>query len=147
MSYTDAGGGDAYFATRVGSDAWDSAETTDKDKALAHATRIIDNLNFVGTKADATQENQFPRYGQTDVPNDIIMACCEIALALLDGVNPELEFENLMQTASGYANVKSTFNRDQLPEHILAGVPSVTAWGYLKPWLTDNRNLRLIRAN
>jgi hypothetical protein len=147
ISYADVSTGDAYFSTRTGSDAWDDAESADKEKALNHATRIVDTLNFVGIKADSTQENQFPRHGQTDVPDDIIFATCEIALALLDGVNPELELENLSQTNSGYANVKTTFNRDQLPEHILAGVPSSTAWRHLKPWLHDNRNLKLIRAS
>ena len=144
MAYTDAG--TDYFATRVGSDAWDSAENTDRDKALGHATRIIDSLNFLGQKLDAGQENAFPRFGQTDVPNDIIFACCEIALALLDGINPEFELENLSQTSTKYANVSTTFNRDSLPEHILAGVPSSTAWRYLKPWLQDNRNVTLVRV-
>lgn len=147
MSYTDASGGDAYFATRVGSAAWDDSETADKEKALAHATRIIDNLNFLGIKLDDTQENAFPRHGQTDVPTDIINACCEIALSLLDGVDIELELENLSATSSGYANVKTTFNRDTLPEHILAGVPSSTAWRYLKPWLQDNRSVTLVRVS
>lgn len=144
--YTDPGTGDIYFATRMGSDSWDTAEVEDKTKALGHATMIIDNLNYLGTKLDETQENAFPRFGQTDVPNDIVVACCEIALSLLDGINPELELENLMQTHSGYANVKSTYNRDQLPEHILAGVPSSTAWRYLKPWLTDNRSIVMNRV-
>jgi len=145
MAYADASGGDTYFAARIGSDAWDNSETVDKDKALAHATRIIDTLSFLGSKAESSQENQFPRYGQSDVPTSIIYACCEIALALLDGINPELELENLSQISSGYANVKSTFNRDQLPEHILAGVPSSTAWRLLKPWLVDNRSIVMIR--
>lgn len=144
MAYTDLG--TDYFTTRMGSEAWDNAEDTDKTKALGHATKIIDNLNYLGQKLETDQENQFPRYGQTDVPSDIVNACCEIALALLDGVNPELEFENLMQTHSGYANVKSTYNRDQLPEHILAGVPSVTAWRYLKPWLADSRSIIMNRV-
>lgn len=147
IPYADASTADAYFATRVGSDAWDDAEPTNRDKALAHATRIIDALNIVGVKADSTQENQFPRHGQIDVPEDIIFATCEIALALLDGVNPELELENLSQTASGYANVKTTFDRSQLSEHILAGVPSSAAWRYIKPWLVDNRSIGLTRAS
>lgn len=147
MAYTDASGGDAYFATRVGSDAWDTAETTDKDKALGHATRIINSLNYQGQKADPAQEDAFPRHGQEDVPSSIIFACCEIALALLDGINPELELENLSLNATNYANVKSTYNRDQLPEHTLAGVPSSTAWRHLKPWLHDNRSMNMVRAN
>ena len=142
--YADTG--TDYFTTRMGSDAWDNAEDTDKLKALGHATKIINNLNYLGIKADITSEDAFPRYGQTEVPTDIVYACCEIALALLDGVNPELELENLMQTHSGYANVKSTYNRDQLPEHVLAGVPSSTAWRYLKPWLIDGRSIIMNRV-
>jgi hypothetical protein len=145
--YADVAAGDEYFASRVGSDAWDDSEDSDKIKALGHATRIIDALNILGQKAEADQDNQFPRYGQTDVPVEIINATCEIALALLDGINPELELENLSHTQTGYANVKSTFNRDQLPEHTLAGVPSVTAWRLLKPWLPDNRSVSMVRAS
>lgn len=145
--YTDSGTATEYFATRVGSDAWDEAESTDKDKALAHATRIIDALNFLGQKLDPTQENAFPRFGQTEVPADIINACCEIAYALLDGINPELELENLSQTMTNYASVKTTFNRDVLPEHIVAGVPSSVAWRYLKPWLQDSRSIKTVRAS
>ena len=145
--YADTGGGDAYFATRVGSDAWDEAEVTDKTKALGHATRIIDSLSFMGQKLDPTQENAFPRFGQTDIPEDVLNACYEIAIALLDGINPDLEFENLSQTSTHYANVKTTFNRDTLPEHTVAGVPSPVAWRLLKPWLYDNRSVSTIRAS
>lgn len=143
-NYVDASGGDEYFASRVGSDAWDDSEPSDKEKALGHATKIIDRLNYAGTPA--TADNAFPRTGYEDVPTEIKDACCEIALALLDGINPELELENLMQVQSGYANLKTTFDRSQLPEHILAGVPSSTAWRLLKPWIVDSRSLKLTRV-
>ena len=136
-----------YFSERLNTDAWDDAVTGDKTKALAQATKIIDRLNFLGELADEDQDNQFPRDNDTEVPNDIKYACCEIALALLDGVDPEIEFENLSMVAQGYGNVKSTYDREIPAAHILAGVPSVTAWRYLSPYLRDPYSITLRRVN
>lgn len=147
MSYIDESGAQDYFATRVGADAWDYSDSAQREKALAHATRIIDNLNLKGQKSTADQDNEFPRLGQSDVPIDITNACCEIALSLLDGVNIELELENLSLVNQAYANVKSTYDRSSLPEHILAGVPSSTAWRFLKPYVIDGRNFNMIRVS
>jgi len=90
---------------------------------------------------------QFPRNGDTLVPADIQSAAAEIALALLDGVNPELEFENIHMTSQGYGGVRSSFDRSVKPPHILSGVPSFTAWTYLKPYLRDHLSLDLFRVN
>jgi hypothetical protein len=126
-----------YFSGRLNADAWDDADSYERDKALINATRIIDRLNFKGAKTVATQVLQFPRDNDTVVPDDIKSACSEIALALLDGVDPELEFENLNMVSQGYANVRSTYDRNLPSEHIAAGIPSVSAWRYLKPYLRD----------
>ena len=137
----------AYFANRLNTDAWDDAEDEDCEKALLMATDAIDRLNFLGEKASSVQENQFPRLGDTTVPVDIQEACAEIAMRLLDGVDPELEFENLAMVSQGYANVRSTYDRTNPPEHIVAGIPSVTAWRKIKPYIRDPRGLGLNRVN
>lgn len=137
----------AYFSGRLNTDVWDDASTADRGKALVQATRIIDQLNFKGTKADDSQELQFPRYGDDTVPDDIKCACSEIALALLDGVDPEIEAENLFMVSQGYANVRSTYDRQAQAEHSVAGVPSVVAWRYLLPYLRDSRAVDLSRVN
>jgi len=136
-----------YFANRLNTDAWDDADEVDCEKALYMATDAIDRLNFLGEKADPDQENQFPRSGDTVVPQDIQDACAELALRLLDGVDPELEFENLAMVSQGYANVRSTYDRTTPPEHIVAGIPSVTAWRKIKPYLRDSRGIGLNRVN
>ena len=138
---------DTYFSGRLNTDAWDDATDAEKDKALIQATRIIDQLNFKGTKTDDSQELQFPRDDDTVVPDDIKSACSEIALALLDGVDPETEADNLFMVSQGYANVRSTYDRQGQAEHFVAGVPSVTAWRYLLPYLRDNRAVDLSRVN
>jgi len=138
---------DTYFSGRLNTDAWDDASDADKDKVLIQATRIIDQLNFKGEKTDAAQELQFPRNDDTEVPDDIKCACSEIALALLDGVDPEIEADNLFMISQGYANVRSTYDRQAQAEHSVAGVPSVTAWRYLLPYLRDSRAVDLSRVN
>ena len=161
----------AYFLTRLHSDAWENASANNQTKALYTATRIIDRLNYKGYKhavfliledatdynpvsqetrraAEASQELEFPRDGDTLVPEDIKIACFEIAYALLDGVDPDLELENLGVTNQGYGGVKTAYNRDQQPiEHILHGIPSAMAWRILKPFLRDGRAVTTVRVN
>ena len=137
---------ETYFDERYNSPSWDAASDTDKTKALKTATRYIDRLNFKGDKYDDDQVNQFPRDDDTVVPDDIQYSCCEVAYALLDGIEPELEFENLDMVSQGYGNVKSTYDRSVKPSHMLAGIPSIVAWRYLLPYLRDPKYIDLTRA-
>ncbi len=145
--YIDVADAKDYFKSRVDISAWECKDDATRLRALNQATRIIDQLPIMGTKASDTQDTQFPRYPDVDVPTAIKDATCEIAYALLDGINPELEFENLTQTSSGYANIKSTFDRTSESAHILAGVPSVTAWRMLLPYLADNHSIVMRRVS
>lgn len=135
-----------YFANRLHTEAWDQATAVDQAKALIMASDAIDRLNFNGSKTDDDQERQFPRDDDVDVPNDIKIACMECAIAFLDGVSPELEYENLDLTSQGYSSVRSTYNHGSPQPHIVAGIPSATAWRYLKPYLRDWTRVRLSRG-
>jgi hypothetical protein len=161
----------AYFLTRLHSEAWEMENATNQTKALYTATRIIDRLNYKGNKrsvylavlaaggwdqlalldiqvAEAAQELEFPRDTDTTVPVDIETACFEISLALLDGVDPDIELENLGVTNQSYSGVKTSYNRDQQPiEHLLHGIPSAMAWRILKPFLRDGRAVITVRVN
>ena len=145
-SYLTIGEAQAYFNERLHTEPWDCATPVDKDKALAMSTKTLDRLNYLGCKTDLTQELQFPRDADTVVPQDIKDATAEIALALLDGIDPELEFENLSMVSQGYGVVKSTYDRGIVQEHYVAGIPSVTAWRMLKPYLRDPRTIDLNRV-
>lgn len=147
-SYIDRLEAQAYFDGRLNTEAWDDAtDDEQKDKSLIMATRIIDRLNFSGVKAVAVQILQFPRGDDTVIPVDVQNATAEIALALLDGVNPDLEFENVFMTSQGYGGIRSSFDRTVKPAHILAGIPSFVAWTFLKPYLLDPLNIELHRTS
>ena len=144
ITYSEAGD---FANERLNVDAWDDAVIEDGSevgligsltyKSIAMATAAIDRLNFIGEKAVKTQDNQFPRGTDTDVPYDIKKATFELALALLDDKDPELEAEDLAVISQGYANVRSTYDRDVVMPHISAGIVSLTAWRYLSPYLRN----------
>ena len=157
-----------YFSNRLHEIAWSEADPADRPKALRAATIIIDTLNYKGNKyavyalletnpdatpeeiraAEASQPLEFPRGEDTTTPEAIRIAQYEMAHALLDGVDPELELQNLGIISSGLASVRTTYNRAQVPiEHIVNGVPSALAWRLLMPFLRDDDALRLQRVS
>ena len=111
------------------------------------ATEAIDRLNYLGEKTDSSQANQFPRDADTVVPDDIKIACAEIAIMLLDGFDVELELEQLKMVSQGYANVRSTYDRTTPPPHIVAGIASSVAWRYIKPYLRDVNSFLINRVS
>lgn len=167
MAYATITEANEYFATRLYSDAWENANTTDRTKALEMATRDIDRLNFAGykhavwllydagacpcsdalTEAELSQANQFPRGEDTDVPADIKTATFEIALARLDGVDPDQELQNLGVVSEGFASVRTTYDRDWSLDHIRAGIASAAAWRYLKPFIRSQLDFVIKRVN
>jgi hypothetical protein len=109
-SYTTITEAKVYFNDRLNVNAWECATNDQRRRALAQATQIIDRLNFSGcpTEPDTTiQTNQFPRDGDLVIPGDIKNATSEIALALLDGVDPEVEYENLTLRSQAYGGLKA----------------------------------------
>lgn len=163
----------AYFANRLHATAWTTALASDKPKALAQACQIIDNLNYRGVKnslylimydsdgelldtpaqaakdaANAAQELEFPRGRDTAVPEPIKYAQWDIAYALLDGFDPDAALEGMRVTAQTYSSVRTTYaDGDASNEYLLYGIPTGTAWRWLKPYLCDGRIIRLRRAD
>ncbi len=161
-----------YFDHRLHEEAWYGSSVTDREKALVKATQIIDNLNFKGLKhatyivcydddgnplsvtdeairaAEASQELEFPRDTDIVVPEQIKVAQWEVAHSLLDGVDPDLELENLGVVSQGVASVRTTYNRNHTQiEHLMNGVPSASAWRYLRPFLRDADAIKVSRVN
>jgi hypothetical protein len=138
---------DGYFGARLFSDVWTSAILLHKRQALRQATLMIDRLNFYGDKYDADQQFEFPRDDDDEFPQDIKNACCELAFALLDGVDPDLEFESLTMRSVRVDKVSSVLDPEIPQEHIVAGIPSIRAWRFLKPYLRDIRTFLIERSN
>lgn len=135
--YADLTYANAYMADRVRTEAWDEATDSVKTKALKQATRAIDRLNFAGDKADEAQARQFPRGNDTEVPDDVIQACCELALAFLDDVDPNIEIENLNRTRQGIGDARIEKDTSYVQDHVRSGIPSIQAWMLLVPYLRD----------
>jgi Putative DnaT-like ssDNA binding protein len=149
VAYTDIPTATAYLATRLSmfSMPWDMATDADRMAALCTATEMIDRLNFLGCKTDEVQVLQFPRDGDTTVPEEIVRATVLCAVILLDGFDIEIELENLNMVSQGYANVRSSFDRSVKPAHIINGIPSSEAWRYLTPFLRNPNEIEINRIS
>lgn len=156
--------GDMYFGGRLYVDDWVTADNISKTKALQMATERLENLNWVGVKhtlwlayqtthhlshdqiktANAAQELAFPRGSDTTIPINIQNACCEIAIKFLaPDYDADLEFENLGGKDFSYSAVRITSDLTRSREHLLAGIPSITAWRLLRRYLADERGINL----
>lgn len=138
---------DLFFESKLDAAAWDNETSTRREKALKEATRRIDKLNYIGERTDATQENEFPRGGDTEIPRDIQYACALIALSLLDGVDTEQQVENLRLTSQGISSIRATFDSSYVPEYLIAGIPNHEAWLYLQPYLRAGQDVTIQRAS
>ena len=143
--YVSIGDADAYFDERLNSGVWEDASDDDKLKSLKMATRSINNLQYLGVKADSSQENEFPRGGQTDVPQEVKDATCEIALSLLDDYDSEMEIRGLPVKQALLSGARAEWERDFALTHIRNGIPSSEAWARLLPYLVDPLRLSLRR--
>jgi hypothetical protein len=138
---------DTYFLTRFPSDEWDNASDENKTKALAHATRLIDTLNFIGDKHDETQVNEFPRGEDTVVPEAIANATCEIAVALISGRDIEYEQENLAAKVMSLDNNRLGSDSSAVDLPKVHGIPSRLAWDFLRPFLRDGQSFTISRVD
>jgi hypothetical protein len=145
--YADTAYAYAYFCDRLRTKAFDDATIMERAKALKEATLLIDVLNFAGDKTDSAQEREFPRGGDTVIPKAIKDACCEIAIMLLDDVDPQLEAETLGNLRSGIGDAQVVKDPSAPNDHIRAGIPSLRAWNLLLPFLRDPGNVSVSRAS
>lgn len=146
-AYATIAEANTYFAERLHTAPWDEALTSDKNKALAMATKQIDCLDFALSKTVAAQANEFPRGTETTIPDDIKNASCEIAISLLDGDLPDDMLADMSVKQDVFANVRTTYDRANTPEHIIAGIVSATAWRILRPYLEEPGNIKLSRVS
>ncbi len=98
--------------------------------------------------ADGNQELEFPRGQDTVVPTEIEWSCYEIALALLEGFDPEDAIDRLNVIRQAYSAVRTTYdNSSDAMEYLVYGIPTARVWRWLKPYLTDDRILKISRAD
>lgn len=166
-TYVSRADASTYFESRLSSDAWDDADDGDKDKALAQATRNVEALRFKGRKKTTTQTLSFPRcYYRDDrhaftpsetrfaepvyprmicedaVPQTVIDAVCEEALALLDAANDTTATARAKAQAQGVTSWKA----DDVSETYARAAPgrlnSSTARALLTPYVVGAVSVR-----
>lgn len=80
MSYNTVAEADTYFDARYGYDKWAPLDDIQKQQALTSAQQQLDlKCMWYGDPTDPEQDYAFPRDGDTEVPQDIKDAECEIA--------------------------------------------------------------------
>jgi hypothetical protein len=128
---------DEYFKNRLHAERWGETSDADKEKALRQATKEIDRQLLKGRKATDAQELAFPRYPDTEVPEAVKEACCEIALALLERGNSQrhkLQQEGVQSFTLG--NMSETY-----APGAGRGLLSQEAKELLRPWLLGSVNI------
>jgi hypothetical protein len=150
--YVDLDYVNSYFSAKLHSEGWFSAIDEDKIKAIIQASQAIDNLNFHGFKRFTEQPLEFPRsYYRcriVDIPLDNLQkAVAEVAYSFNDGIDIEQEIAGLRVTSRGYSSVRTTYDANRPPENLIAGIPSITAWNLLRPYVNTSDRLRLRRVS
>lgn len=148
-AYGQVADADTYFETRLDASAWnDETDNSRKEAALITATQRIDRLQFVDDKTDEDQDYEFPRgEDETETPEEIITACYEEALALLDGCDITKEIASLNLSGSTLGRSSMSMNTSFIPEYFANGIASALAWQYLRPFLRDPRSILVHRVS
>ena len=136
-SYIDIDGADEYFAGRLHAESWGGADSETKEKALKQATKEIDRQPLTGRKTTDNQALAFPRYPDTEAPEAVKEACCEVALALLERGNDQrrkLQQEGVQSFSLG--NMSETYTAGAGK-----GLLSQEAKELLRPWLIGAVNI------
>lgn len=145
--YGNLADADRFFGSLLEGQRWAYTDPHRRRQALNSATLRIDGLNYSGYRASSTQPLQFPRGTDTEVPEDIKKATYYLALALLKGVDPDTERDNLGVVVQAYGGLRTEYDRSTTPAYVVAGIPCPTAWNLLLPYLEPKLGIRLERVS
>jgi hypothetical protein len=116
--------------------------------ACGQATDIVNRLNYWGSPLTSeVGDNAFPRDWETIVSQEILDAVCLIALALIDGLDPDEDIDGLRQSSTRFEQVSVSYSDSVVPQHLYAGVPSGTAWQLLAPYLAGVESVNINRVS
>ena len=126
---------DIYLESVMNTEPWDLSTDILRTKAIKAAQKIIESLSLTGTIVDGE-----PVAAIKD-------ATVEIALRLLDGIDPETEAYNHTIKELEFDRLKQTNKSGATPLHVIAGVPSITAFNILRRFMPDITTVRLSRTD
>jgi hypothetical protein len=97
-TFVDLPAANLYFATRIDTDAWDTAVDNDKEKALMTASMLLNDFPYIGVAVSDSQALTWPRSGavyldpamgrlitisEAEYPKRLVRATCELAMHIL----------------------------------------------------------------
>lgn len=136
--YADVDYADIYLEADPSADAYRAATADTKGRALVSATRVLNIQNWRGSKTDTDQVDAWPRTGITGVdedvtPHEIPDACCELANALLNGV----DIVNFTSTAQTQKRIKAgSVEVENFRSVDIYGLPlPQMAWKLIQPYI------------
>ena len=144
MLYLTLSEANDYFSARVGSENWDLAGDSLKEKSLNHAERNLSRLAY--RDLAVTKGLIFPRGTQTEVPTRVKESICEEALALLNGIQNETEMSDLHVSSTSGAGFTATVNAQADRPWIGLGLTSPIAWALISPYLKDPNSFNVATA-
>lgn len=150
IPYADTAYADAYFAERVDADSWAPLDIAVKERALKHATKLVDQCDFVLEKTDEDQAREFPRAGETEVPDEVLQATCEVAYELtVKNRLPENMTKKAGITSESVGDTSRSWGAGGVSEILgeSSGLPSTQAAILLRDWIEDPRELQLQRTS
>lgn len=146
--YGSVVGANRYWSEQLSGQKWSTYTLDLKQRALITATKILDDLNFAGSKTDEDQPLEWPRFDQTDVPQAIQEASYELAFALVKGIDPQKEYDEAFVKLRYFGKIRVDYEHGGLvPEYLVAGIPSLVTWNKLKPYLSRDISLKLRRES
>lgn len=145
-SYVTLEEANEYLAGAYRVEAWTGASEADREAALITASRQIDRQPLRGAKAAADQPLQFPRAGQSEVPEAVIQAVCEQALFLLQQSEYDRMRELAMQQGVGSVSIgdaSETIDLAVVLRRMSTTALCPAAQELLRPWLAG-RVVRIV---
>lgn len=145
-AYADVVYADNYLSkSRLYTDKWEVTPKDTKERALAWAASLLNNLPYKGSKANVDEVLEWPRSGvtksrdsyelylNTEIPTTVKQANCELAMHLLEKDRTTLYEENLGLSSLSVSGINLNFDHskkeDVIPNYINSMLKSFTVSG------------------
>lgn len=135
-SFVDVAEADAYFGDRLDGADWSALDNTTKANALVTATKILDEMSWIGTAVNENQNLSFPRVAEyfdpkvgafvyldgTGTPTRVLNATFDLGLHL--ALNPDVlkadgSVTELRMSTIQLTNIRNT---PKIPPGVLAEI-------------------------
>ena len=138
---------DAYWAARLNGQFWLAQSTAKRQQALQTATDTINRLPLEGTPDSNNPTGDFyPLEGESEVPPIVIIATYELAFCLI--FNPPVPGNQLSSNVKrSKVGTTETEFFGSIEPWVAVGIPCLSVWQLLLPFMADPDSITLDRVN